>query len=96
MVGYRGGGEECVSIFAVCHHSFHLINGYRYVSELLYIHTKLMIVDDRKVIVSVSLRCSIYLFTGLQMGSANLNDRSQKVSFSCVLLHRYHLDKMRI
>ncbi|KAM6499803.1 phospholipase D/nuclease [Amanita muscaria] len=33
-----------------------------YVSELLYIHSKLMIVDDRKVI----------------MGSANLNDRSQK------------------
>jgi phospholipase D1/2 len=35
-----------------------------YVSELLYIHTKLMIVDDRRVI----------------MGSANLNDRSQKGS----------------
>ncbi|KAF6747521.1 phospholipase D [Ephemerocybe angulata] len=33
-----------------------------YVSELLYIHSKLMIVDDRKVI----------------MGSANINDRSQK------------------
>ncbi|KAJ6510983.1 hypothetical protein C8R45DRAFT_965797 [Mycena sanguinolenta] len=33
-----------------------------YVSEVLYIHTKLMIVDDRRVI----------------MGSANLNDRSQK------------------
>ncbi|KAF8884660.1 hypothetical protein BD779DRAFT_1536317 [Infundibulicybe gibba] len=33
-----------------------------YVSELLYIHTKLMIVDDRRVI----------------MGSANINDRSQK------------------
>jgi len=33
-----------------------------YVSELRYIHTKLMIVDDRKVI----------------MGSANINDRSQK------------------
>ncbi|KAJ7610187.1 hypothetical protein FB45DRAFT_337033 [Roridomyces roridus] len=33
-----------------------------YVSELVYIHTKLMIVDDRRVI----------------MGSANLNDRSQK------------------
>ncbi|KAI0824300.1 hypothetical protein BC628DRAFT_1339507 [Trametes gibbosa] len=33
-----------------------------YVSELLYIHSKLMIVDDRRVI----------------MGSANLNDRSQK------------------
>jgi hypothetical protein len=27
---------------------------YRYVSELLYIHTKLMIVDDKKVIVSAS------------------------------------------
>ncbi|KAF7332538.1 Phospholipase [Mycena kentingensis (nom. inval.)] len=33
-----------------------------YISELLYIHTKLMIVDDRRVI----------------MGSANINDRSQK------------------
>jgi len=33
-----------------------------YVSELLYIHSKVMIVDDRKVI----------------LGSANLNDRSQK------------------
>ncbi|KAI9454483.1 phospholipase D/nuclease [Lactarius psammicola] len=33
-----------------------------YVSELSYIHTKLMIVDDRRVI----------------MGSANLNDRSQR------------------
>ncbi|KAJ7932951.1 hypothetical protein B0H13DRAFT_1953904 [Mycena leptocephala] len=33
-----------------------------YVSELLYIHTKLMIVDDKRVI----------------MGSANINDRSQK------------------
>uniref|UniRef100_D8Q6U4 Phospholipase n=1 Tax=Schizophyllum commune (strain H4-8 / FGSC 9210) TaxID=578458 RepID=D8Q6U4_SCHCM len=33
-----------------------------YVSELLYIHTKLMVVDDRRVI----------------MGSANINDRSQK------------------
>ncbi|KAJ7715564.1 hypothetical protein B0H14DRAFT_3633076 [Mycena olivaceomarginata] len=32
-----------------------------YVSELLYIHTKLMIVDDKR------------------MGSANINDRSQKV-----------------
>ncbi|THH27911.1 hypothetical protein EUX98_g6279 [Antrodiella citrinella] len=35
---------------------------YAYVSELLYIHSKVMIVDDRKVI----------------MGSANINDRSQK------------------
>nr|GAT61270.1 phospholipase D [Mycena chlorophos] len=33
-----------------------------YVSELLYIHTKLMIIDDRRVI----------------MGSANFNDRSQR------------------
>ncbi|PFH53623.1 hypothetical protein AMATHDRAFT_137275 [Amanita thiersii Skay4041] len=33
-----------------------------YVSELLYIHSKLMVVDDRKVII----------------GSANINDRSQK------------------
>ncbi|KAF9530719.1 phospholipase D [Crepidotus variabilis] len=35
---------------------------YAYVSELLYIHSKVMIVDDRRVI----------------MGSANINDRSQK------------------
>ncbi|KAJ7899585.1 hypothetical protein B0H14DRAFT_3423899 [Mycena olivaceomarginata] len=35
-----------------------------YVSELLYIHTKLMIVDDKRVI----------------MGSANINDRSQKIA----------------
>jgi phospholipase D1/2 len=35
---------------------------YAYVSEVLYIHSKVMIVDDRSVI----------------MGSANLNDRSQK------------------
>ncbi|PPQ99833.1 hypothetical protein CVT24_009627 [Panaeolus cyanescens] len=33
-----------------------------YISELLYIHSKLMIVDDRRVII----------------GSANINDRSQK------------------
>ncbi|KAF8900846.1 hypothetical protein CPB84DRAFT_1836517 [Gymnopilus junonius] len=33
-----------------------------YISELLYIHSKIMIVDDRRVI----------------MGSANINDRSQK------------------
>ncbi|KAG9018728.1 hypothetical protein FRB90_010196 [Tulasnella sp. 427] len=33
-----------------------------YISELIYIHSKLMIVDDRRVI----------------MGSANINDRSQK------------------
>lgn len=33
-----------------------------YITELLYIHSKIMIVDDRKVI----------------MGSANFNDRSQK------------------
>jgi len=33
-----------------------------YISELVYIHTKLMIVDDRRVI----------------MGSANINDRSQR------------------
>lgn len=33
-----------------------------YITELLYIHSKVMIVDDRVVI----------------MGSANLNDRSQK------------------
>ncbi|TFK51187.1 phospholipase D/nuclease [Heliocybe sulcata] len=33
-----------------------------YISELVYIHTKLMVVDDRRVI----------------MGSANINDRSQK------------------
>jgi phospholipase D1/2 len=53
----------------------------RYVSELSYIHTKLMIVDDRRVIVCIPLHSSRYygdLFV-LQMGSANLNDRSQRV-----------------
>lgn len=34
----------------------------RYVTELLYIHSKVMIVDDKRVI----------------KGSANINDRSQK------------------
>lgn len=52
-----------------------------YVSELLYIHSKLMIVDDRKVIVSTSSDSSIglVLIGRCQMGSANINDRSQKV-----------------
>lgn len=40
----------------------HLINFTSFVSEVLYIHSKLMIVDDRRVI----------------CGSANINDRSQK------------------
>lgn len=54
----------------------------RYVSELCYIHTKLMIVDDRRVIVCVAsfiLPNTVVTFFVLQMGSANLNDRSQKV-----------------
>jgi phosphatidylserine/phosphatidylglycerophosphate/cardiolipin synthase-like enzyme len=67
-----------------------LINGHRYISELLYIHTKLMIVDDKKVIVSA---CRVYspviLFIALQMGSANINDRSQKVSCLHVCHVRY-------
>ncbi|KAI9435046.1 phospholipase D/nuclease [Lactarius indigo] len=45
-----------------------------YVSELSYIHTKLMIVDDRRVI----------------MGSANLNDRSQRVRASPT----YHFNQL--
>lgn len=36
-----------------------------YVSELLYIHTKLMVVDDRKVIVSVSRSLLLLLLTAL-------------------------------
>lgn len=35
---------------------------HRYVSELLYIHSKLMIVDDRRVIVSYPFQLS-WLFT---------------------------------
>lgn len=61
--------------------------GCRYVSELLYIHTKLMIVDDKKVIVSESLRLFYIIYSrALQLGSANLNDRSQKVSYLRFLL----------
>jgi phospholipase D1/2 len=57
----------------------------RYVSELCYIHTKLMIVDDRRVIVRMPpfiLLNSVMTFFVLQMGSANLNDRSQKVRYA--------------
>ena len=62
----------------------------RYVSELLYIHTKLMIVDDRTVIVSTHRASFLtYLFTRLQMGSANLNDRSQKVSYLPVVMANF-------
>lgn len=54
----------------------------RYVSELSYIHTKLMIVDDRRVIVRIPsfifLNIAMTFFVH-KMGSANLNDRSQKV-----------------
>ena len=64
-----------------------LVMGCRYVSELLYIHTKLMIVDDKKVIVSESLRLFHIIYSrALQLGSANLNDRSQKVSYLRFLL----------
>ena len=41
---------------------WYLIVDFRYITELLYIHSKMMIVDDKRVI----------------MGSANINDRSQK------------------
>ena len=53
----------------------------RYVSELSYIHTKLMIVDDRRVIVRIPpFHSAQYVMTFvLQMGSANFNDRSQRV-----------------
>lgn len=52
-----------------------------YVSELLYIHSKLMIVDDRRVIVSTAAYAVVgrKLTDRWQMGSANINDRSQKV-----------------
>lgn len=51
-----------------------------YVSELLYIHSKVMIVDDRRVIVSVyTTSMRRWLIIAPQMGSANINDRSQKV-----------------
>lgn len=49
-----------------------------YVSEMLYIHSKLMIVDDRRVIVGVLLQFVIAVLSLVQMGSANINDRSQK------------------
>lgn len=51
-----------------------------YVSELLYIHSKLMIVDDRRVIVSDFHYSNGHSTDFVQMGSANINDRSQKVS----------------
>lgn len=38
-----------------------LISSKRYVSELLYIHSKVMIVDDRRVIVSTSRLACIFL-----------------------------------
>jgi hypothetical protein len=63
-----------------CAHMSHALD--RYVSELSYIHTKLMIVDDRRVIVRIppfhSAQYHDDLFV-LQMGSANFNDRSQRV-----------------
>ena len=49
-----------------------------YVSEVLYIHAKLMIVDDRRVIVGVLLQSVVVVLSLAQMGSANINDRSQK------------------
>ena len=59
-----------------------------FVTELLYIHSKVMIVDDKRVIVSPyyfsSLAVTVILIHGVpaffrQMCSANINDRSQKV-----------------
>ena len=54
---------------------------FRYLSRLLYIRAKLMIVNDRRVIV-----CPTYFlpFTDsftvfFKMGSANFNNHSQKV-----------------
>ena len=50
-------------------------------SEVLYIHSKVMIVDDRRVIVGVHfMLCVIGTNETIQMGSANFNDRSQKAS----------------
>jgi phospholipase D1/2 len=63
-----------------CAHISHALD--RYVSELSYIHTKLMIVDDRRVIVRMPpfiLFDNVMTLFVLQMGSANLNDRSQRV-----------------
>jgi phospholipase D1/2 len=41
-----------VPLFRACHPQYLILNSASYVSELSYIHTKLMIVDDRRVIVS--------------------------------------------
>ena len=53
-----------------------------FVNEELYIHTKLMIVDDRRVIMGkyislADLICSLIIPCNEILGSANLNDRSQ-------------------
>lgn len=90
MVRVGAGGVGRVSGFNSQNNRPILIMISRYVSELVYIHTKLMIVDDRKVIVSSFAFSSPgrpQLTFCLQMGSANLNDRSQKV---CTLHSFYH------
>ncbi len=64
----------------ICAYMSHALD--RYVSELSYIHTKLMIVDDRRVIVCIPPFHSAQYYGDLfvlQMGSANFNDRSQRV-----------------
>jgi phosphatidylserine/phosphatidylglycerophosphate/cardiolipin synthase-like enzyme len=48
-----------VSILVIFHYCLSLLMVCRYVSELLYIHSKVMIIDDRTVIVSASL-CQFY------------------------------------
>lgn len=54
MVGYRGGRIACVGtlsfwlVFLLIVQVFHI----SYVSEMLYVHSKVMIVDDRRVIVN--------------------------------------------
>ena len=47
----RGRRAQFVSYFLTCAYMSHALD--RYVSELSYIHTKLMIVDDRRVIVRI-------------------------------------------
>jgi len=52
---WLGTEEEELNAYVMITHSLTRVNTYyssSYVSELLYIHSKLMIVDDRRVIVS--------------------------------------------
>ena len=52
------------------------------VTEMIYVHSKMMIVDDRLVIIGINLRILLLLLLCqdfiiiLLLGSANINDRS--------------------